>query len=129
MPFRLCHIDQRTSAILQRREELSFTYGPRFPACHVTSSRTPLFASAIAQEGTLADSEPRGSGTPWKGFMYHIGEPSHALRGSVNNRSSLRNFCAFNFCCSGHRRKIFNDENFPIYSTFELSWRCEKSPR
>ena len=71
----------------------------------------PLFALANAREGTLADSEPRGSGTPWTGFMYSIGEQSHALRGSVNNRSSLRNFFTFNSRRSGHRRKFFNDEN------------------
>ena len=115
MLFRQHRVDQRTSAISQRWEELSLTYGPRFPACRVTSSRTPLFASAIAREGTLADSEPRGSGTLWMGFMYHIGEQSHALRGSVNNRSLLRNFRTFNFHRSGHWRKFYNDQNFLIY--------------
>ena len=56
-------------AVSQRWEELSFTYGPRFLACCVTFSRTPLF-SVIAREGTLADSEPRRSGSLWTGFMY-----------------------------------------------------------
>ena len=65
--FRLC---RAYFAMSQHYEELSFTYRPCFPACRVTSSRTPLFALAIAREGMLADSEPRGSDSPWTGFMY-----------------------------------------------------------
>ena len=30
----------------------------------------PLVCFAIVREGTLANSEPRGSGSPWTGFMY-----------------------------------------------------------
>ena len=37
-----------------------------------TYAHTLLFASAIAREGTLANSEPRGSGSPWTGFMYRM---------------------------------------------------------
>ena len=39
-----------------------------------------LLASAIAREGTLANSEPRGSGSPYTGT---VREPSHVLCGSV----------------------------------------------
>ena len=53
-------------------EELSFTYAPRFLACCVISSRTLLFASAIARDGMLANNEPWGSGSPWTGLFLTV---------------------------------------------------------
>ena len=102
--FRLCRVDQRTSQS-QCWEELSFTYGPRLLRYFLPDPR--LFASAI---GMLANSDPRGSGSPY------------GLRGTVRGSGEFwrlifivawrKLFAAFNFRRSGYRRK-FPDLRYP----------------